>query len=125
MKRTLSIIILCFICLFVSAKLPKKSLVLINRHYPQHTIKAYHKVDKYHFVLLNDDTRLWFKSNGDLIEAEGYVNTLIIPYQITNHMLWHYPNKKIRKYSKHKKGHSIYLRGGKRIEYNKRYKERK
>ena len=125
MKKLILLIISLVFTITVYAKIPKTSLEFIYRHYPFHTIKSYHKIDHKHFVILDDDTHLWFKASGSLLEIEGCVPSLAIPYQINNHLLWHYPNKPIHKYTKHKKGYSLRFKNGKRMEYTKKYKERK
>lgn len=125
MKKIILFLISVVFTVSAYSQIPKVSLEFIHKYYPSHTIKAHHKIDRMYFVILNDDTRLWFKSSGALIEMEGYVPSLAIPYQINNHLLWHYPNKPIHKYTKHRRGHSLHFKNGKRMEYTRKYKERK
>lgn len=125
MKRIINLVLICFICIGISAQLPRKSRDVIRQHYPKHYIKQIRTIDKLYWVSLSDNTLLKFKKNGELIEILGYVPVLLIPYQINNHMLWHHPNKSVRYYYKHKKGYDIHLKDGKQLKYNKRYKFKK
>lgn len=125
MKRVINLILILFFCISISAQLPKKSINLIKHHYPKHYIKQIRTVDKLYWVSLSDNTLLKFKKNGELIEVLGYIPVLLIPYQINNHRLWHYPNKSARYYYKHKKGYDIHLEDGRQLKYNKRYKFKK
>lgn len=122
MRKIISFFILCVTCLIVQAQIPQRSRDIIKRHYPNHHISHYEFTNKLYYVVLSDNTIIKFKKNGELIEIIGYVPSLLIPYQINNHLLWHYPHKSIYNYHKHKKGYDLKFKNGKQLRYNKRYK---
>lgn len=124
MKKIINLILVCFICISISAQLPRKSRDIIRQHYPTCKINSYNIIDKLYWVFLSNNTIIKFKKNGDVVEIIGVVPTLLIPYQINNHKLWHYPNKPIRYYRKHKRGYDIHLRDGRQFKYNRRYKSK-
>ena len=122
MKKLISFFIICVICFTVQAQIPQTSLNIINRHYPTHSITHYEYTNKLFIVKLSNNTILKFKKNGDLVEVIGYVPTLLIPYQINNHLMWHYPHRPIQHYYKHNKGYYLKFKNGRHVRYNKRYK---
>lgn len=125
MKRIINLVLICFICISISAQLPRKSVDLIKHHYPNCEINSYSVIDKLYWVSLSNNTILKFKKNGNLVEVIGYIPTLLIPYQINNHILWNYPHRPIHYYHKHNKGYDLHFKGGRHLKYNKRYKPRK
>lgn len=124
MKRLFNLLLAGFICLTISAqiRIPDRSLNVIKTHYPSHSIQTVYFSNNIYNVSLSDNVTLRFKKNGDLIEINGYVPSLLIPYKINNHILWNYPHKPIHYYHKHKKGYDLYFKGGRHLKYNKRYK---
>lgn len=127
MKRIFSLLLIGLICLMASAqiKIPNNSRSIIEKHYPRHSIHTVYFSNNIYNVTLSDNTVLRFKKNGDLIEIMGYVPSLLIPYEINNHLLWNYPHKPVRYYHKHKKGYDLYFKGGRHLQYNKRHKPKR
>ena len=123
MNRIYTFIIICFFCFNVYAQIPNTSMDIIKRHYPRHKISHYEYTNKNHIVTLSNNTILKFKRNGELIEVNGYVPILIVPYQINNDLLWTYPHKRIHHYRKHKRGYDLRFKNGKQVRYNRRYKK--
>ena len=123
MKKIYTFLIICLITLNIKAQIPRTSMDIIKRHYPTQHIIYYQYIHKTHVVTLTNNTILKFKRNGELIEVNGHVPALLIPYQINNHLIWHYPHKRIKHYRKHKKGHDLMFKNGKQMRYNRRYKQ--